>query len=77
MQENLNNEVPQETGSHALSLVAVFLAGVTVATTVAFLAARAQGDKMSRQTDSVLGACDRAMQKLERRVQAVDTALIG
>ena len=75
MQEKTNNEV--QDAPSTLGLVAVVLAGVTLATTVAILAARAQGDEMSRKTDSVLTACDRAMEKLEQRVQSVDIVLAG
>ncbi len=75
MQEKSNNEV-QETPC-TFGLVAVFLAGLTLATTVAIIAARAQGDKMARKTDSVMHACDRAIEKLEQRVQAADIALAG
>ena len=65
---NENSEVHRV--PHALGLVAVFLAGVTVATTVALLATRSQGDRVGRKTDSVLDVCDRAMKTLELRVQA-------
>lgn len=76
MVEVQNNEVhcqkPQTWG-----MVAMFLAGVGVATTVAILAARTHGDKMARQAENVLEVCDRAMQTLEQRVQSVDVALTG
>lgn len=68
MQFEEDKDVQQ--GPSAIGFVAVFLAGVTVATTVALLAARSQGTRFARQTDNVLDACDRAIQTLERRVNA-------
>ena len=74
----MNKENKEVHGTpRALGFVAVFLAGVTVATAVAVLATRNQAGKVAKSTESVLSACDRAMQKLEQRVQAVDAALVS
>jgi uncharacterized membrane protein YdjX (TVP38/TMEM64 family) len=49
-------------------LIAMFVAGAGVAATVALLAARKGGDRVTKQTESVLDACAEAISKLEQRL---------
>ena len=68
MVHDTNNEVHPSHVGHTVGLIAMFLAGAGVVATVVVLASRANSEKMARSSDNVLHACDRAMQKLERRI---------